>query len=113
MKFDNLDVVKQIGRCIARFLLVKYMYVRRQQFPLCLAYAVTIHKLQGLSLHAAVINIGFKVFKEGMAYVALSDVRALSGLFLVEFDESKVNADSSCVRELNRLRSLHAPHLRL
>uniref|UniRef100_A0A1X7TXH3 ATP-dependent DNA helicase n=1 Tax=Amphimedon queenslandica TaxID=400682 RepID=A0A1X7TXH3_AMPQE len=42
------------------------------QFPLILAFAVTIHKCQGLSLDNAIIDLSENVFSAGMAYVALS-----------------------------------------
>ena len=67
-------------------MVMKTLYMYRSQFPLILAFAVTIHKCQGLSLDNAIIDLSDEVFNAGIAYVALSRVRTLSGLYLTSFD---------------------------
>jgi len=59
------------------------------QYPIKLAWAVTIHKSQGLTFDSAIIDAG-KSFVAGQVYVALSRVRTLNGLIL----KSKISTDS-------------------
>ncbi len=64
----------------------------RSQIPLRLAYACTIHKSQGASLDCALIDCGPSVWEWGQAYVALSRVRSLDGLYMFAFDRRAVKA---------------------
>ena len=84
--------------------MMKNYYVYHTQFPLILAYAVTIHKCQGLSLDCAIIDLSDKVFADGMAYVALSRLKSLAGLHLVAFTPQSVKVNVKCLKEVNRLR---------
>jgi ATP-dependent DNA helicase PIF1 len=59
------------------------------QYPVKLAWAVTIHKSQGLTFDHAIIDAG-KSFVAGQVYVALSRVRTLNGLIL----KSRINTES-------------------
>lgn len=67
-------------------------YASRFQVPLVLAWAVTVHRCQGLSMDAAVLDLA-NCFIDGMVYVALSRVRFMEGVYILSFARSKVGAD--------------------
>ena len=66
--------------------------VKRQQIPLKLAYAITIHKSQGATLDCALIDVGGKTFEYGQAYVALSRVKDLESLYIHDLDPAAFRA---------------------
>jgi len=66
--------------------------VKRNQVPLRLAYALTIHKAQGASLDSALVDVGPSTFECGQAYVALSRVRSLEALFVYEISQKAFRA---------------------
>ena len=81
--------------------------LQRTQIPLILCWAATLHKVQGLSLDSAVLDLGEKVFEAGMSYVALSRVRTLNGIALVKFEpfREQLYANKRVDKEMERLRS--------
>jgi ATP-dependent DNA helicase PIF1 len=70
----------------------------RLQIPLILAYALSIHKSQGSTLDSAMIDIGKTIFCSGQAYVCLSRVRSLEGLWIKSFSPDKVYADKEALK---------------
>jgi len=62
------------------------------QLPIRLAWAITIHKSQGISLDHAEIDLS-RTFAYGMGYVALSRVRTLSGIRLIGFNPDALRVD--------------------
>ena len=79
--------------------------LQRTQLPLLPCWAATIRKVQGLSLDAAVIDVGPKMFEDGMAYVALSRVRTIQGVALLGLVEKKITSSTVANDEMDRLRN--------
>ena len=75
------------------------------QMPLRHAWAITVHKSQGMSLDAAVIDLS-RAFAFGMGYVALSRVRTLSGLHLVGFSQSALVIDPRILKMDQQLQNI-------
>jgi ATP-dependent DNA helicase PIF1 len=75
--------------------------ISRCQIPLILGYAITIHKSQSSTLDLVTANLDERVFANGQAYVALSRVRSLEGLFLTDFDEDCIKADEKVINFVN------------
>ena len=75
--------------------------VMREQYSLILAWAVTVHRVQGMTLSTNVfVYLDGTFFANGQAYVALSRVKTFTQLHLLSFDPTKAIKVSQCVRGL-------------
>lgn len=79
------------------------------QVPLCLAWAITIHKSQGMTLDAAKIDLSY-TFEAGQGYVALSRLRSLDGLKLLGLNKNSLLLDEWVFRVDKRLIELSQEH---
>lgn len=70
-----------------------YTSIYFEQIPLSLAWGITIHKAQGMTLSEVSISMQ-RIFADGQAYVALSRVKTLDGLYLQNLDTSRITANT-------------------
>ncbi len=92
---ETWSIENESGKAIASF----------QQIPLRLAWAITIHKSQGMTLEAAEINLTH-TFEKGQGYVALSRLKSLSGLRLLGFNQQALELDSLAIKADRRFQEL-------
>ena len=69
---------------------------RRTIVPLVLAWAITIHKTQGLQMDQLVVDLGC-CFAKGQGYTALSRVSRASGLYILRFNKHSICASPEAV----------------
>src|SRR3990167_919205 len=77
------------------------------QVPLRLAYAMTVHKSQGMSMDAAIIDLS-RAFEYGQGYVALSRVRRLAGLYLLGLNARALEVHPAVAQMDRELRATSA-----
>jgi ATP-dependent DNA helicase PIF1 len=80
----------------------------RCQLPLQNAFALTIHKVQGLSMSSITLNLDEDIFSNGQAYTAISRARRLEDVHIASLDWSAFRVDTAAVKEYERLRQVAA-----
>lgn len=94
---ENWTIEDEMGKPIAEF----------KQIPLRLAWAITVHKSQGMTLDAAEIDLRH-TFERGQGYVALSRLKHLDGLRLLGFNQTALELDPLAMRADKRFQELSA-----
>jgi hypothetical protein len=122
VKFDNPSVGRNASQCSPYHLMYdnavvinrheavflaqgkKGSEVTRVQFPLTLSWATTIHKVQGVTLDEIVVDMSGR-FSSGQAYVALSRVKRLAGLHILNFNAGAIKTSDAVHEEMTRLNT--------
>jgi len=74
------------------------------QFPLQNAFALTVHKTQGITLPHATISLDEQMFANGQAYVAMSRATSWENLEIRSFNPDAIKVDKNMLSELSRLQ---------
>ena len=95
----------QVGRDTSYFKANGISY-SRCQLPLQNAFALTIHKVQGLSMSSITLNLDEDIFSNGQAYTAISRARRLEDVNIASLDWAAFRVDTAAVKEYERLRQV-------
>jgi ATP-dependent DNA helicase PIF1 len=109
---DNIEVAFPIDSGINQVIVKKMTAyfelngapAQRTQFPLQNAFALTVHKTQGLTLPHATISLDEQMFANGQAYVAMSRATSWQNIEIRSFNPNAIKVDNEMLAELNRLQ---------
>ncbi len=76
----------------------------RYQFPIQNAFALTVHKIQGLILPDITVSLDSQMFAPGQAYVAISRAKSWDSLTLTALDFNSIKTDEQVIAEYERLQ---------
>jgi ATP-dependent exoDNAse (exonuclease V) alpha subunit len=98
-KFLILIRVLELHKTSSHFSSYRSQY-SRYQLPILNAFALTIHKVQGLSLPSITVVLNRNIFSYGQAYIALSRAITFNKVFLSHFDFEAIKADPERLERL-------------
>ena len=83
------------------------MSAKRIQFSLQNAFALTVHKTQGLTLSHITLFLDESIFAKGQVYIAMSQVPSWDKLQITSFDINSIKSDKCVLKEYERLEKLY------
>jgi ATP-dependent exoDNAse (exonuclease V) alpha subunit len=92
---EEWSITNEEGKALATY----------QQIPLRLAWAITVHKSQGMTLDAAELDLS-RTFEKGQGYVALSRLRDIEKLRLLGFNRTSLQVDNLALKADKRFQEL-------
>ena len=109
---DNIEVAFPIDTGINQVIVKKITTyfnlnetpAQRTQFPLQNAFALTVHKTQGLTLPHTTISLDEQMFANGQAYVAMSRATSWQNIEIRSFNPDAIKVDNAMLIELDRLK---------
>ena len=93
------------------YFIVNGVSARHTQFPLQNAFALTVHKTQGLTLPHSTISLDTSMFANGQAYVAMSRATSWQNLDITYFDLISIKTDKKMIKEYERLVEINRTSL--
>ena len=100
-------MVEVAVRRVTDYFLCDGQQCSRTQFPLQIAFALTVHKTQGLTLPHISVALNNEMFATGQAYVALSRAPSWSAVSILELCRDAFQVDLQMLREYERLEHIH------
>lgn len=102
VQFDKNNVTQLIENYTSE-LTIDHSKALAIQIPLMLAYACTIHKIQGSTLDSAILDIE-DAFVDHQVYVGISRVKTLNGLYFKSFNHNKIKVNKKTTLFLENLK---------
>lgn len=116
---NNIPIVRfmngiecPIGHCNWEMKISEEVVGIRSQIPLSLAFASTIHKIQGATLDCACLDLGNTLFEFGQGYTALSRCKSLDKISIVTLDPNKLMCSPDVKFFYNNLSSCNLEKLK-
>ena len=114
---DDIPIVKFINNIKIKIPAHEWEYkdkkckIIKYQFPLKLAWAMTVHKTQGCTLDLATIDIGNSVFEYGQSYVALSRVKDLNSISIKNFDYTSIKTHPKVIEFYEKINKEYCTNI--